>query len=300
MPAAIAAGQRLHPPSELVQSAAPNRLLWYALIDWAAIATVWILWTLLPKWLYPVWAVLLAGRFHSFGVILHDAVHMPMREKTPKLRVVEILVGYPIGSTIDAMRYHHLRHHRDSGMPSDPYFKAALLHNVLLRFLMILRTGVLAIWWTLRGPYGTLASFIPALRQSYAVLFLQDRSGKGVGETREVITCAREDRWQLLFHGAFLLAAWPFREWLFYAYFIPVILAGILAGNRLIREHTLEPCSDRNVDTVWRTTNDHNLGWLGQVLMAPRNIGFHREHHLHPQAALEHLPHLRRWYQELL
>jgi fatty acid desaturase len=42
------------------------------------------------------------------------------------------------------------------------------------------------------------------------------------------------------------------------------------------------------------------MGLMGQVLLAPRNIGYHREHHLHPQAALENLPRLRAWYQELL
>src|SRR6266404_1778690 len=129
-------------------------------------------------------------------------------------------------------------------------------------------------WWTVRGLYGTVASFIPALRESYAYLFLQDRSGKSVSETREVITCAREDRWQLLFHVCFAIAAWPWMGWLLYAYVIPVVIAGLLAGNRLVREHTLEPCADRNVDTVWRTTNDHDMGLLGQLLLAPRNIGY--------------------------
>jgi len=298
MPAMIASGPRIYPPPGLVRSASPDRLLLYALVDWLCIGAIWLAWSMLPGWLYPVWAVLLAGRFHSFGVILHDAVHMPTRHKTAKLRLLEVLVGYPIGSTIDAMRYHHLRHHRDSGMPSDPYFKPALAHSAVLRVLTVLRTGLLAIWWTLRGLYGTLASWIPALRESYAYLFLQDRSGKKVGETQEVITCAREDRWQLLFSLALTLAAWPILGWLLYAYFIPVVLAGILAGNRLLHEHTLEPCTDRSLSTVWRTTNDHDMGFLGQVLLAPRNIGYHREHHLHPQAALEHLPQLRQWYEE--
>src|SRR3954470_12910938 len=168
MPAHIATGERLRPPSALVRSASPERLLFYALVDWVCIGAVWVLWTVLPSWLYPLWAVRLAARFHSFGVILHDAVHMPSHRKTMKLRVLEVLVGCPIGSTIDAMRYHHLRHHRDSGMTTDPYFKPALAHSRLLRILTVLRTGLLAIWWTLRGPYGALASFIPAMRQSYA------------------------------------------------------------------------------------------------------------------------------------
>jgi biopolymer transport protein ExbB/TolQ len=37
-------------------------------------------------------------------------------------------------------------------------------------------------------------------------------------------------------------------------------------------------------------------GPLGRVLFAPRNIGYHIVHHLHPQVALDALPRLRAWY----
>jgi hypothetical protein len=43
------------------------------------------------------------------------------------------MAGYPVGSTLDAldaMRYHHLRHHRDLGFPSDPYLKPWVDHRI--------------------------------------------------------------------------------------------------------------------------------------------------------------------------
>jgi len=43
-------------------------------------------------------------------------------------------------------------------------------------------------------------------------------------------------------------------------------------------------------------TNDNYLGWLGALALAPRNIGYHIVHHIHPQVALTALPRLREWY----
>ena len=51
------------------------------------------------------------------------------------------------------------------------------------------------------------------------------------------------------------------------------------------------------VDTIIATTNDNHLGWLGKVAFAPRNIGYHIVHHIHPQVSLEALPALRAWYE---
>ena len=55
--------------------------------------------------------------------------------------------------------------------------------------------------------------------------------------------------------------------------------------------------NERSVATILRTTCDHHLGWLGRLVLAPRNIGYHIVHHIHPQVAQEHLPALRAWYR---
>ena len=98
-------------PKELLATPTTFTLIRYALSDWSIIAAIWLLAPHTPGAFYPLWVVLLAGRIHALGVVLHDAIHIPRGPKTPALRVCEILAGYPIGSTINAMRYHHLRHH---------------------------------------------------------------------------------------------------------------------------------------------------------------------------------------------
>jgi fatty acid desaturase len=285
-------------PRELLHTARPERLIRYALADWAIIAALWLAAWRAPWWLYPLWLVLLAGRLHALGVVLHDAVHIPLRDKSAALRVVELMAGYPVGSTLEAMRYHHLRHHRDLGLPGDPYLKSWVGRSAVRHGLISFRYFLLAPLWVVRGLYGAIAFHVPALRNSYGRWFLQDRSGDDLTDRAEVIACAREEHWQILFYACVgaLAAVWP--RWLLGFYIAPLVLAGYLAGQRLLYEHVQEPNPDRSVEATERTTRNHHLGWLGRLLLTPHNVGYHLVHHLHPQAALENLPRLDEWHRQ--
>lgn len=284
-------------PSDLLRTARPRRLILYALGDWAIIALIWLAAWQAPWWLYPFWVILLAGRFHALGVVLHDAVHMPGRRKGMAVRVVELLAGYPVGSTLEAMRYHHLRHHRDLGLPGDPYLKSWVGRSVLRHWLISFRYFLLTPLWVVRGLYGTLAFYIPAMRNSYGRWFLQDRSGDDLRGQREVLACAREEHWQLLFYAAVTTLAIFWARQLLPFYIAPLVVAGYLAGQRLLYEHVQEPSRDRSMETIEHLTRNHHLGPLGRLLLTPHNVGYHRVHHLHPQAALESLPMLEEWYR---
>jgi fatty acid desaturase len=281
-------------PAELLGRAKVPTLIRYALGDWLMIAGVWLAAAHAPR-LYPVWVALLAGRIHALGVVLHDAVHLQQR-KDIRLRVLEVLAGYPVGSTIEAMRYHHLRHHRENGLVHDLYFKAWIGNSAARFWLMSLRYFLLLPLWILRGLYGSLVVYVPALRNSYGRLFLQDRYGYDLTNSKEVMQCAREDRWQLVFHLGVLVLANNHWGWFVAYYLAPAVLGGYLAGYRLLVEHTREPNHDRGFLATIRSTCDHHLGWSGWLVFAPHNVGYHRVHHLHPQAALENLPKLRDWY----
>jgi fatty acid desaturase len=285
-------------PKELLIKPNIDFLLRSAFADYLMIAGFWLFDLYMPSWFYPVTALLVASRHHSLGVILHDVTHMPLKRKTIKFRVLEILSGYPIGSTINAMRYHHLRHHKDSGMATDPYFKDGVEQSKMLKYLFILRTVILAPFWTLRGIYGTLAFYMPGLRNSYAKVFLQDKSGKDFSQSMEVIQCAAEDRWQLLFHIALYSSIFWAPHFFIFCYFIPVLISGIFAGYRLLNEHHYIEVSDRKIQTIITTTRDNHLSGILKFFLAPKNIGYHIVHHLHPQVAWYKLPQLRKWYLE--
>jgi fatty acid desaturase len=74
-------------------------------------------------------------------------------------------------------------------------------------------------------------------------------------------------------------------------------VAALLAARRVLIEHTYERVSDRRMETTMAVTNDNHLDWLGALAFAPRNIGYHIVHHLHPQVTLTALPRLREWYR---
>jgi fatty acid desaturase len=263
--------------------------------EWALIIALWFAAWWLPLWLYPVIALALAGRFHALGVVLHDATHMPMRRKTPAIRIVEVLCGYPIATTLNAMRYHHLRHHRDSGMATDPYFKTGG-DNALGYAVNVLRGIALPPFWTVRALVGAAASVVPALRNPYAHVFLQDRTGEDLRDSAEVIECARAEWGQLAFQAGVVVATIAYPAAVLWGYVVPLTLAGILAARRVMIEHRYERVEDRRIETIFATTNDNHLGVLGALGLAPRNIGFHVVHHIHPQVRLEALPRLRQWY----
>ncbi len=272
------------------------RLLRFAVFDWAVIGACWFGLSQSPYWLYPLWVLVIAGRFHAFGVILHDATHMPLRGKTWGVRLVEVLSGYPIASTLNSMRYHHLRHHRDSGMPTDPYFKPSVRGRPVIFMLIWLRHILLVPLWTVRGVYGLLAVAIPRMRTSYGRVFLQDKSGKDLTHDAEVLACAKAELGQVIVHAGLFAFTYAYPQLALYYYFVPVTVTGLFAGYRVLREHDYVPTMDRSMKTILATTTDHNLGPLGRLFFAPRNIGYHIVHHLHPQVALENLPRLREWY----
>lgn len=282
-------------PRELLPGANVRDLLRMAAEEWAFIALLSTAMALSPAWVYWLLLLPLAGRFHALGVVLHDATHMPLRRKTPGVRVVEALCGYPIASTLNAMRYHHLRHHRDSGMETDPYYKAGEKGAVWWT-LNTLRGLVLVPFWTVRALVGAFAYAVPAARNVYARVFLQERAPGDLRHRREVIDCARAEYGQLLFQAAIAALAVARPAAVLWGYLVPVSVAGVLAARRVLIEHNYEPVADRRVETILAITNDNYLGWLGALALAPRNIGFHVVHHIHPQVSLAALPKLRAWY----
>ena len=292
--------RRREVPRELLGPPTIAGLLRQALVEWALLGLLWTAMAFAPWWGDLPLLVLVAGRLHALGVILHDATHMPLRTKTAATRLLEALVAYPIATTLEAMRYHHLRHHRDSGMAADPYFKPGASSDRRIWLVQWLRGLLLLPFWSVRAPFGLIASLIPSWRPAYARVFLQDRSGASADalrNSREVIACARAELGQVLFQiplvTAFVL--WPAA--MAWSYALPATLTGLLASYRVLCEHFYEPTSERSVATLLRTTRDHHLGLAGALVLAPRNIGCHIVHHIHPQVAQQHLPALRRWYR---
>ncbi|WP_043284697.1 fatty acid desaturase family protein [Paraburkholderia oxyphila] len=274
-----------------VDSAQPWRLVRYASIDWTIIVLCWAAMRAMPNpFAYAVGVLLIAGRLQSFGVILHDACHLPARRLSLPLALVEAFAGWTIGSSIAAMRYHHLRHHRAVGTRQDPYLHRLSARGGWVRRVMMLRGALLPLWWPLRALMAPVALAWPAFRSWYARGFLQDRSHAELRRHPEVIACARHD---LPHCVAYWLAITAVVHWdlPFMAYYgLPWVLGGIMNANRVLLEHEHVEVGERAPETIWSMTRTLGFGWFGKLVLYPRNIGFHQVHHAYPALALEHLP----------
>ncbi|KFE66109.1 fatty acid desaturase [Hyalangium minutum] len=281
------------PPELLVRPELPE-LVRQALTEWGLIAACWVGMAWVPA-ATPLFVLLIAGRMHAFGVILHDAVHLSVRRKSPGIWLLECLAGYPVAATWNAMRYHHLRHHHHEGSSLDAYSRpkpGPWWRTVPLGLVLIL----IVPGWTVRGLMGLLAWAVPALRNVYGRAFLMDRSGEDLIHSPEVLACSRAELGQVLLQLGVLALAWRWPYAVGVGYVLPLMVASAACGYRLLAEHTPLRDQGRTLQGILASTADHGLGWLGRLLLAPRNVGLHIVHHLHPQVAASHLPRLRAWY----
>lgn len=280
-------------PSVLLQgdtSANAQTLFAWAVFDWITICAAWTAMTLIDgPWVLIAGTIAVASRLHALGAILHDACHRHRRDDSRLWWGVEMLAGWPIASTIEAMRYHHLRHHAASGTPTDPYYGTRHARSVWRRNVLILRGALLPFWWTLRAVIAPLALLVPSTRTAYARAFLQDRSGRDLRDHADVIACARADTVQIAAQtvglGAAFAAGLP--VWTFYV--LPWMLAGVLNARRVVYEHAWLERERRSRLQTWETTVDHDLGRIGNAVFYPHNIGMHRIHHLYPAVSFVHL-----------
>lgn len=281
--------------------AQPWRLVRYACVDWPVIVACWLAMSRIAHPLvYVAGVLLIAGRLQALGVILHDACHLPSRRRTVALVLVEALAGWPIGSTVAAMRYHHLRHHRAVCTPEDPYLHRLAAHGGWVKRAMMVRGALLPIWWPLRALMAPLALVWPAFRPWYARGFMQDRSKHDLRRHPEVLACIRAD---LPHCAAYLLAIAAVLVWhlpFFTYYGLPWIVGGIMNANRVLIEHDHVESGERTQEAVWAMTHTWHYGWAGKLILFPRNIGFHQVHHVYPALALEHLPAVHRFLLDRL
>jgi fatty acid desaturase len=285
-------------PAEWLQPVELKSLLRMACWDWSAIAVCWLLMAWGPRALWPLEMLLIASRLQALGVLLHDACHRPREAPSAAQTWLEMLAGYSIASTLAAMRYHHLRHHRHNGTALDPYFKPGASHRRGPAVAGRLRGLLLPPAWILRAYVGCVALAWPPLRNAYGRVFLGDRSGDDLQQHREIRRCLRAEPAQALFFAAVALLAWRWPLAVSVGYLLPLLGAGLLNAHRVIAEHVHVPAASRQAAALLATTRTHASRARWSRLLYPRHIGLHAAHHLHPTVALQHLPAVHAWYCE--
>jgi len=283
-------------PPGLLSTPSLNGLLRAAWVDWLCIVACWLLMARGPHWMWPLLVLLIAGRLHALGVVLHDACHMRRLPNVWQAHLLEVLAAYPITTTLVAMRYHHLRHHRHPCTALDPYFKPGASDRWIPAIGGRVRGLIVPFAWMLRAYLGCLAYVWPGLRNAYGHAFLGDRSSRDLRDSLEIDRCLRSEWKQALFFIALLPLLLAYPGAVVYGYVLPLCLAGLLNANRVIAEHLHRPVPDHRPATIVSSTFTHASNWLNDLLLYPRNIGYHAMHHLHPTTAMRCLPDLYAWY----
>ena len=291
-------------PKELLRRSNLNHLLFDAIVDNVVIFLCCVLFIHSTLIVQIICILVISSRLHSFGVVVHELTHLPMNTKGFKIRLIEILTAYPIGITINAMRYNHLRHHKDSCMDKDPYFHHFDNYdqkNVVFKILYVCIGIILIPSWIIRGFFGILCLFSEKLRIVYARIFMEHKLEINRSDLREIFQCCKEDIFQSIYFTviiSIIIITPSFIDYFIYLYVIPICILGVLAYYRLMKEHIYVKVYDRESNTILKTTRDHNItSWL-RFILAPRNIGYHTIHHLHPQVGYRYLPRLRDYYKE--
>lgn len=299
-------------------------LLAQALEEWLFILVTWLVLAfaasvpLVFLLVYGFALAILAGRFHALGVILHDGIHS-FEISRRRSGWLALLAGYPITTTPEAMRFHHLRHHRHFGTANDPYLKSG--SKWIAWSVTSLKGCTLVLAWSIRPFVGLAVLALRGLGANEAAEAGLRVYGRGFLQAKELDpstrqeleTCLKAEKGQALFFVAVgALSIWQ-SAWMFAAYWLPLWFAGFINVWRVYLEHDHEfrrmgalghDEAGESGDTrrqVWRSTESVALYRIVRPLrwiLAPRNIGYHQAHHLSPTTRLQDLPRLHQRFAD--
>ncbi len=251
---------------------------------WRGIAQIALEWALivLPVWAchryfswpaYALTVVWVGARQHALAVLMHEATHYRLwPDKRVNDAIGDATTAWPLFLDVAAYREKHFAHHRHVNTAQDPDWVSA---------------------------HGLFEYHFPRSAWQLALLFVATMLGFGAYRQVQSLLFyaapARPSRPPLVrlgFHvallvGLVLAGALP----LYLAYWVVPLLTWTrwIVYLRFVAEHGLDTRGD--VVAVTRTVQ---ASLPGRLLVAPGNIHYHIEHHLHPSVPFYNLPALHR------
>jgi fatty acid desaturase len=285
-------------PLELVAIPNDQKLFYHTLVQWMFILLLIFLFAQTYQYTWSsIFILLLAGRYHALGIILHDISHQNLAKSNVYRNLTVFLTGYLLGSSAEAMAYHHIRHHQNSNTQLDPYFQINKNKRptYIAALIVFLHGPLFMLSWIVRSLITPIVILNPTLKPHYARILLQHVKNTPI-DLKELNTCLNKDLPICFFHIALLFLSYHF-PFVFMVTYLPLLLTGIMCIWRLYSEHHYDLRDSTHFQDIVRTTFDHHLNKLDSLFFAPLNIGFHKSHHLHPRAAFYQLPTIREWYK---
>lgn len=248
----------------------------HVVMEWAAILGAAYLCERHWSWLlYLATIVWIGSRQHALMILMHDGVHYRLfRRRRLNEWVSEVALAWPVLASARAYRRNHIAHHRFLNTKQDPDW--------------VRKQGDSA-WAFPQAPLeliGLLARELSGLGafSLLRVILTVGADGEGAKPSRRFIAA----RLGFYLTAVFALL-WSGRgEALFFYWFVPLFTWLVLIFRiRSIAEHSA--IDGKNPDSRTRTTVP-NL--LERMLIAPKNVSYHWEHHQYPGVPFYRLPQL--------
>jgi fatty acid desaturase len=243
--------------------------------DWAVIAAaIWASATISHPLAYVLAVFIIGGRMHALGVLIHDFAHYRfISDKRLSEWVGDLLLAWPLGTTVDGYRRNHLAHHRYTNTGQDP------------DWVIKLGTQEFTFPQTWQYVLANLAGYFIGT-SSYRDLRMITRRLKAGEPAPLGYRVAR-----LSFYVAVAIALTLTGTWvgflLYWAvpFFTTLLL---LLYVRSVAEHFGGMEYDHEL-TSSRTVYPHR--WE-TIFFAPHNVNYHLDHHLYPSVPFYNLPKL--------
>lgn len=255
--------------------------------DWLLIAATIIACSYYFTWYTYLLALLIIGaRMHALAILMHDASHYRfLKNRKWNDRLTNLLIMYPLFSSIEVYRQNHMRHHRHLNTEDDPDWvsklgkksftfpktKQAFLLQILSYFTLV--QGIKdAIWFLKRFSVSKEA-----------------KQKKANGE--------KKNRASLIFMLSLFTLLTVFNGWAYYGLFWVIPYLSTFFMFQYIRS-VAEHFGELAYDHLLTSTRTVKTNLLEQFLLAPHNVGYHLEHHLYPAVPFYNLPQLHNLLME--
>lgn len=241
--------------------------------EWAMILIAAFLCETYFHWsIYIITVVFIGARYLALGLLMHESVHgLISKNKRINDIVGEVFCAWPVIVSMKSYKVKHLKHHQCLNTDEDPDYTAKTDKN--WQFPMPINRFLKIVMRQLSG-LGVFETFRVMSGKSVA-------SGKPKSSRRYKF--ARVS-FYIIFLGGFIYFD---HEMLLLKYwFVPFISWTQLINRwRRIAEHS--GIEHQPLDMQTRTTK-HNF--ISRLLLSPKNIGYHCEHHMFPSIPQYNLP----------
>jgi fatty acid desaturase len=231
-------------------------------------------------WLYPMAVIVIGARMHALAILMHDATHYRfLKNRKWNDLISNMVIMYPLFTSIEKYRANHLRHHQHLNTMEDPDWVAKLT-NRAFHFPKTKASFLLTI--------GSYLTFYQGILD--ALWFLQRFGSSTKKETGSRVVHKALPICFYLVLFSFLSLAGLWQSFILFWVFPYLTSFFMFQYIRSVAEHFGELAYEDDLSST-RTiiTNP-----IEKFFIAPHQVSYHLEHHLYPGVPFYHLPELHR------